>query len=112
MNIAMYCIRSYKPSIGIRTMIRQEIHRIVETEGQRYPGSSKVWLIQWILMGHLHTSPCNRDDHWTVRGVVGNRSVIATAHIYPQRRAVLYKNGGRWQRHGILLDVEQLGRPL
>ncbi|KAF8873269.1 hypothetical protein BD779DRAFT_1477101 [Infundibulicybe gibba] len=88
----------HKPSSGVRATIRQEIHQMVETEMQRYPGPSNLWLMRWMVMGPLHTSLSDSDDHWTARGVISDGSVIATAHIYLQRQAVLYPNGGRWQR--------------
>ncbi|KAF8890148.1 hypothetical protein BD779DRAFT_1469473 [Infundibulicybe gibba] len=77
-----------KPNSAVRAIVRREIRRMVDTERQRCLSG-----MRWMVMGPLHPSLSDSNDHWTVRGVTGGGSVVATAHIYPQRRAVLYTNG-------------------
>ncbi|KAF8875427.1 hypothetical protein BD779DRAFT_1476061 [Infundibulicybe gibba] len=108
MNTIAYCIRSYKPSSAIREVVRQKIREVAEAEKAQNPQQN----LRWMLMGPIHTSRSDSDEHWTARGAADDGSVIATAHMYPQGRPVLYPNGGRWQKKGKLMNVEEHGVPL
>ncbi|KAF8876094.1 hypothetical protein BD779DRAFT_1475818 [Infundibulicybe gibba] len=109
---ALYSIRAYKPDPESRETIRQGVVGVVAAERRRFPRSSGMRVMSWLVMGPLHSSQSDSETHWTIRGVTSDGSVISTIHLYPKGTPKLFRNGGRWEKFGMRLNVRWRGTPL
>ncbi|KAF8888890.1 hypothetical protein BD779DRAFT_1470153 [Infundibulicybe gibba] len=104
MNTIAYCIRSYKPSSAIREVVRQKIREVAEAEKAQNPQQNLRWMLIYTYLPDSRVPSIPPDPTPTN---IGRRAVQPT-----MGRPVLYPNGGRWQKKGKLMNVEEHGVPL